>query len=127
MRGGAGLLEEDSDVDFCKVCRSSGSLEIKLAQFSAEVGRRRARDEQVEDIDRPHLLPARVGVRIVGHLVSHVELVIDVIPAGRPADGRECGVVCAECGRRLGCVEVACTLHARGYGGEGQRTGGEPF
>ena len=49
--GVLGLLEEDSDVDFCQVCGSSGGLEIELGQLGAEVGRRRARDEQVEDID----------------------------------------------------------------------------
>ena len=84
---GVSLLEEDPDVDLCQVGRRSDRLEFELGQFRAEVGRRRARDKQVEDIDRPHLLTARVGVRIVGHLVSHVELVIDVVPAGRPADG----------------------------------------
>ena len=62
-------------------------LETELAQLGAQVGCRGARDEEVEDIDRALLLAARVGVRIVGQLVRHVELVALVKPAGRPAGG----------------------------------------
>merc|ERR1740124_315009 len=66
------LLEEDSDVDFREVCGRRLCAEVELVELRREVGRRRARDEEVEDIDRALLLATWVRVRVVGRLVLYL-------------------------------------------------------
>ena len=81
---GSNLLEEDSDVDLGQVRWFRGGLEWELLQLGTEVGRRWARDKELEDICRAPLLTAWVRVCVVGLLVGNVELVRLVVPAGRP-------------------------------------------
>ena len=67
-----GLLEEDSDVDFREVCGRRLCTEVELVELRREVGRRGARDEEVEDVDRALLLATWVRVRVVGRLVLYL-------------------------------------------------------
>ena len=67
-----GLLEKDADVDFREVCGRRHCAKVELVQLGLEVGRRRARDEKVEDVDRALLLATWVRVRVVGRLVLYL-------------------------------------------------------
>ena len=79
------LLEEDAHADFCQVFGRRLRIEVELRHLGGEVGRRGARHKEVEDVDRPLLLPAWVGVRVVGLLVLHLVVMAVVVPAGGPA------------------------------------------